>query len=62
MTIRRRPRAEDGLADAHHGGPFFDGDFKVARHAHRQLVQANARRGLPAQLVAQVVDAATAGI
>jgi hypothetical protein len=35
-------RAEDGLADAHHGGAFLDGDLEVAGHAHRQRIQPHA--------------------
>jgi len=42
VAVRQGACAEEGLADAHHGGAFFDGDLKIAGHAHRQFVQADA--------------------
>lgn len=36
------PGAEEGGADADQGGSFFDGDFEVAGHAHRELAKIEA--------------------
>src|SRR3954468_16441078 len=40
-SLLHRALAEEGGADAHAGGAFFDSDFKVMRHPHGQLFHGN---------------------
>ena len=47
---------EQCRADADHRGPFFDGDFEVAAHAHRELVELHVGRGDTAEAVAQLAQ------
>ena len=35
------PPPENGGAHPHPGGAFFDGHFKIVRHAHGQFIQGN---------------------
>jgi len=53
VTVRNGPGTKDGLTDADNRGTFFNGDFEVAGHAHRQLVQHNAVRHRLLQSITQ---------
>ena len=47
------PFSEQGGADPHQRRPFLDGRFKVAGHAHGQLVHGNTRQVFGLNAIAQ---------